>query len=296
MQIERRSDISPKEFIKSYLGKNRPVVITDAMRDWKIASVWSPEYFQKTLGSMKVSLQGDFFSPMEKQTLSDYIAALPEYESHVDENGKVSRTLPYLRYSVKPEMEQDFGAEALKAARGMWARPYFMPARGYLYPMAGLFHSDPTQERYPGFGVYISPRGAITKLHQDGDLSNAILCQVYGRKRCFLFPPECEPSLPQDREFLLRKVEDINIHRRPTYGSAEPLETILEAGDILFIPRSWFHEVYTLGRSVSLTYNFVHMSEAFKTFGPHAPWPPSILKLHLDHQLRRMRNRRRQAA
>jgi ribosomal protein L16 Arg81 hydroxylase len=38
------------------------------------------------------------------------------------------------------------------------------------------------------------------------------------------------------------------------------LQAVLEPGEILFIPHLWFHEVCNLTTSISLGYNFLHIS------------------------------------
>jgi hypothetical protein len=268
-RIERRHDLGPEEFVQSYLRKNRPVVITDAMKDWPSFGQWKPAYFKEKFGHLPVVLHGDFFEKIDEQPLGSYVDALPAYERHVREDGSVDEVLPYLRYSENRDGAEGFTGLALKASKGMWSRPYFLPSRGYIYPL-DLFSSDPTTKRYPDFGIYISPRGAVTKLHTDGNWSNAVLCQFFGQKRCFLFPPRTETWLPRD--WVTFKRSDININKNPAYGQAEPLEAVLNPGDILFIPRAWFHEVYTTQTSVSLTYNFVHVSDGLRTAGTRTPW------------------------
>jgi hypothetical protein len=44
-QIDKREKLSRKEFLHEYVQKNRPVVITDAAREWKALSKWTPKFF-----------------------------------------------------------------------------------------------------------------------------------------------------------------------------------------------------------------------------------------------------------
>jgi hypothetical protein len=279
LSIEKVSNLQPGIFVKDYLSKNQPVIITDALNSWPALSLWTNEFFKEQFGEIIVSLQGSHFSDntiQSQATIASYIDAFPVYQDMVSSDEVVTEALPYLRYSSKNKLNTvDFNDLCIEKLNTHWSRPYFLPSRGYLYPF-DFFHSDPTCKKYPDFGIYISPRGAVTQLHVDGDLSNAILCQIQGHKKYFLFPQEYEPSL---LKYLGRKdIGPINLGKTPQYDGAKPLEGTLNPGEVLFIPRGWLHEVYTISHSVSLTYNFVHFKDAFKNFGLHKSWVKTDMK------------------
>jgi histone arginine demethylase JMJD6 len=54
--IDRREKLSYEQFAKEYLYANKPVIITDALREWKARRRWTPEFFKKEFGSMKFTL------------------------------------------------------------------------------------------------------------------------------------------------------------------------------------------------------------------------------------------------
>jgi hypothetical protein len=250
--VDRRSDLTEREFVRDYLSRNRPVVVTDALERWPARRMWTPAYFKQRFGHIPVTLQGEFFYTVGQTTLGEFLDELPVFER----NPLDGRVVPYLRYS--DGAQGSFTEAALAELKDDWSRPYFLPSGPYIYPPV-LSGSDPTRKRYPDFGIYISPRGASTVLHVDNARTNAVLCQLHGRKRAFLFSPDQESLLPNPAH---RKPENLERHPMPSFGRAEPLETTLEPGDAMFIPRAWFHEVYTLSASISLTYNFVHLSDA----------------------------------
>jgi hypothetical protein len=287
LTLDRVSNLVPAAFVKNYLSKNEPVIVTDALDSWPALSLWTPEFFKEQFGEVMVSLQGSSFSEnsiQSQDTISNYIDAFPAYQNMVSSDEVVTKALPYLRYSSKDKKMNavDFNDLCIEKLQDHWSRPYFLPSNGYLYPF-DLFHSDPTCKRYPDFGVYISPRGAITQLHVDGDLSNAVLCQLHGHKKYFLFPQEYEPSISK---YLERKnIGPVHLQKTPQYDGAKPLEGILNPGEVLFIPRGWLHEVYTISHSVSLTYNFVHTKDAFKTFGFHKAWPKALINRRFKQKI-----------
>lgn len=251
-QIERRAGLGEREFIREYLRQRRPVVVTDGMRNWSALEKWTPEYFKRLLGDMTVCLQGAGFQQTQRMRFADYVDLLPRFETG---EAPAEQEVPYLRWS---DEDGGFTDALFRCVRGDWARPSFLPARFYLHPH--VIDSDPTTTRYPASGIYISPRGAVTKLHADSGLTNAVLCQVHGRKQCFLISPAQAHLFPDLKE---RRPEPLDSPRlRGSYAGAHVLETTLQPGDVLFIPGCWLHEVYTLNTSVSLTYNFAHVTEA----------------------------------
>ena len=55
-KVERRSDVSRDEFLKDYYSRNRPVILTRLMQNWKAMSHWTPEYLKARYGSETVEV------------------------------------------------------------------------------------------------------------------------------------------------------------------------------------------------------------------------------------------------
>src|SRR5262249_674270 len=82
------------------------------------------------------------------------------------------------------------------------------------------------------------------------------LCQIQGRKRCTLFPP-------QDTDFLYDGQVDPerpDIERFPLFDRATAYECTIEPGDTLFTPSGWWHHVRGLEKSITVSYNFFNDS------------------------------------
>lgn len=62
MLLERRSNISIKEFEGSYLSANKPVIITDAMNNWEIFKKWSPDYLCDHFEDQETQLYDNLFN------------------------------------------------------------------------------------------------------------------------------------------------------------------------------------------------------------------------------------------
>ena len=58
MTVDRRSGIGVAEFIAEYRDPRRPVILTDAARDWPLYGRGTPEYFRREYGSRIVRVRG----------------------------------------------------------------------------------------------------------------------------------------------------------------------------------------------------------------------------------------------
>merc|ERR1712086_351476 len=122
----------------------------------------------------------------------------------------------------------------------------------------------------------VSPRGTGTRMHIDGSRTHAVLCMVSGKKRCFLMPPSTSgwfENVYEDCEFDMKKHQpyfrDCSQEMRQKLPM-QPIEVTIEAGDVLFIPKCWMHEVFTEENSIMLTYNFLHgFRDLLGTLGQH---------------------------
>ncbi|HEX2668069.1 MAG TPA: cupin-like domain-containing protein [Gammaproteobacteria bacterium] len=119
-----------------------------------------------------------------------------------------------------------------------------------------------------------SDKTIVTPLHHD--FNDNLYVVVEGTKRFTLFPPEQAPNLyPRGQ---LQAVEpngiiryatlsgmphlsQVDIHapdrqRFPRYAEAEPTreDVDIRAGELLFLPAGWFHQVSSTGRHVAVSF------------------------------------------
>ena len=71
-QIDRRSNLSYEDFIREYVKRKRPVIITDAAKDWPAVKTWNLEYFKARFGDVtlpgKSMLVRDMIDEMASST------------------------------------------------------------------------------------------------------------------------------------------------------------------------------------------------------------------------------------
>jgi hypothetical protein len=111
-------------------------------------------------------------------------------------------------------------------------------------------------------GIWIGSSGVVTPLHHDA--WTGLLFQMTGSKRVLMFPPTERPNLyftspfaAKDRWSMLPgRCDDADSASFPRFGRANGFETQLDAGDVLFIPAFWSHEIEALEANVSIPFRF----------------------------------------
>ncbi|MDQ1924665.1 cupin-like domain-containing protein [Massilia pseudoviolaceinigra] len=263
--VERVKDMSSADFLERYLMQQRPVIVTDGLRDWPARQLWSFDYFRREFGGMTVQLQDAGFRPGAQARLDSYLAEIAA-RSPV-ELGQLNKDLDYLRYTYDSYFKhllftwgfghhvktQSFSFVAFQRIREHWGRPYFLPAGGYRIPWVQLGSLRPNERMCQDWGLYFSAPGACTRLHADGMRSNAVLCQIAGKKAGWIFSPSLEGAARSAAEG-----SDAEDFAGSGADSADRIWRFdLAPGEILLIPRGLAHEVHTLSPSISLTFNFV---------------------------------------
>ncbi len=111
-------------------------------------------------------------------------------------------------------------------------------------------------------GIWIGSKGVVTPLHHDA--WTGLLFQFSGSKRVLMFPPTERPNLYFTSPFaatdrwstLPARSSEADPVEFPRYVRANRFEAQLEAGEVLFIPPFWSHEVEALEPNISIPFRF----------------------------------------
>jgi Uncharacterized conserved protein len=253
--LDRRSNLSYEEFAKEYLYANKPVIVTDAIRQWKALTRWTPEFFQKEFGAMTFNL------PDAKAKSGYQAGGVTEYTmtrlidlvlNSTDEN-----PAPYLRniilYEKFPSLREDI--EPLPE----YLQPNWLPDDYFLKSVGDILNRGAAIEIYIG-----GKGGAFPVLHYDGAAAHAFLMQIYGRKRFILYPPEqtefLYPSSEKPNLSTINSVDQPDRERFPLFDKAVATTLVLEAGELFFIPSGWWHTTKMLTPCISVSANVVNQS------------------------------------
>ena len=104
---------------------------------------------------------------------------------------------------------------------------------------------------------WIGPAGTVTGYHIDwGD---NILAQVCGRKCVHLASPAATPNMYVSQKFdqgtTISRVDlhDVDEELFPRFKQVKHMKVILHPGEMLFIPRGWWHHVESMDMSISVS-------------------------------------------
>jgi hypothetical protein len=257
-QADRRAGLSLRDFNREYRDCARPVILEDAIENWRSRSAWTFEFFKSRYGESPVLVYR-----------YEHLRYLPQKGRHVPLSEYIDAVLSkdwdscpeYIRDNWTllvhhPELSGDYSPHR-----------YFFDWYSLL-PRFMRLH-------YPR--IFIGPRGAVTPLHSDIWGTHGWHSQLVGRKRWLMFPPEQQNLLYDFR----MPPDQPDLARYPLYRQTRPLECTIGPGDTLFIPSGWIHCVTSLDATISLGSNFI---------GPGCFWPalPNALRDVITKQARKV--------
>lgn len=240
--IERRSRLSREEFLEKYYATNTPVILTDMMADWPAMSAWSPDFLKQKYGASLVEVQTNRNSD-------------PDYEINTQKHKKTVTLSEYVDIVVNGGETNDY---YMVANNGNLEREDLKSLLNDIEMLPEFLDASKTKERV---FFWFGPAGTVTPLHHDP--MNLFMAHIYGRKRWRLISPE-ETPLVYNHIGVFSEVdlENPDYEKYPRFKKAQVLETVLEPGEIIFVPVGWWHQVKGLDVSIALSFtNFIFPNE-----------------------------------
>jgi hypothetical protein len=238
------------EIIAPYYQQQTPVVLRGAVANAKAVSEWkSWEYLQSTVNddaSCHVELGGNYSASSAERSdirFHDFLTYMQLFEEQRGRRAQESvpppssEELVYLAQNdVVQELYQDFNV------------PHFCGDENNSIGHEGRLYSTM---------LWIGPYGCVSPMHND-PLDN-VLMQFVGAKRALLFPPDDALALYAGHEENQLNTSPINPEEQPDLDrypllaqASPPLTCDLQPGDLLYIPKRWFHYVRTVETSISV--------------------------------------------
>lgn len=234
LKIERIENPTKEFFQKQIYTARKPVIITGAINHWKAYSIWTEDYLNTLIGNTDVFVcasKNQFFlgNPehgfkklLEQMKFSDFIDLLRQNKNSTDVYYYLVRaSIPQFFPELLGDIELPIYCEDKSLTNGL-------------------------------INLWLGCSGNISQLHYD--LDDNFLVQVRGRKRVVLLDPWQTPYLypfPANSNNLHSFSQIVNIdkpdlNKFPQCQKARYCEVFLEAGEMLFIPAFWWHQVYTI--------------------------------------------------
>lgn len=247
-----------RQELSSYVFRPTPVVLKGMLSQYPMRR-WSFSYFKELDSAQPTSPRVSVArtnveqaaSLMQDMPLKEFI----QYVEDLDTSMKDETAIPQCPSLEVPALIDPSKYVYCNEEKSL-VSTHFPELREQLQHIRAIFPRWMLQE----YSLWLGPRGAVTGLHADHDYNSLIQCQG---KKTMLFIPSSEEhlvykSLKFDAGATLSKVD----LRRPRYNAthfplmkdATAFVAHLEPGDLICIPRKWYHFVVcTEGPSVSCT-------------------------------------------
>jgi hypothetical protein len=248
--IERVPSLDAETFFRHHYAASRPVVLTDAIRAWPEVATWTPAWFREQFGAVEVGVTVD--------RMSD-----PDYDRNTPAH---TRTMALGAFIDRMDALGHTNDIYLVARNEALSAP---PLAGLL---AGFTDLPPflRADHLAGcVSLWLGPAGTRTPLHHD--TSNILFCQIHGRKRVHLCAPWERDLLADIRAvYSAHDAEAGPGEAGALPSSVQVYEVELGAGEALFLPVGWWHQVRALTPSISLSFTNFARPNRFDWYAPGA--------------------------
>lgn len=245
-----------KNILEDNLRKKSPLIITGIVEKWNFIKKLYPENLKKK--KIKIKLNNSVIEQNETKiiykTLEEYFNWIKELEKNKNEK--------QIEKIVKEKMLNVYYAENEQLLNDLNILNQVKEETSSLLPPLSLVNTYP---------LWIGHSHSRTGLHYDTDYRN-LLCQIYGKKRIFLFSPNQSkymyPSDKFDNGSVCSQVDFWNIDEKkfPDFNKSSYIEIILYPGQIISIPPYWWHAIENIGTNVAISVRSEPISTILSSF------------------------------
>uniref|UniRef100_A0A0K0DPN4 JmjC domain-containing protein n=1 Tax=Angiostrongylus cantonensis TaxID=6313 RepID=A0A0K0DPN4_ANGCA len=220
------SELSKWDFVDQFLTRSKPVIIKGLISHWPAVKKWSFGYLYRILARRVVPVErgAKYTDSSWTQTLmtgSEFFRKCTLLES-----GK--ETLYLAQHRLFDQIPHRFLSRVItsnEVDRNCW----------------------------------IGPGGTISPLHTDP--RENLFCQILGRKFFRLVSPVDTENVYAFKDGITTNTSQVdalnpNLDEYPDFAKAQCWDGVVESGDVLFIPKGWWHFVSSLSNSISISFWF----------------------------------------
>ena len=267
------ASLTPLTFLRAFVCPSRPVILQHACQDWRALTQWTPEYLASHSGAALVTLSrtpngradaaeadGKFYLPHnERCTLADALARL---QAGPGDGGRCGT--PYLSAQddclrqETPLLAADVGAVAVaEAALGaveainLWIAPPSAGAGACAAPPVSTTHKDHYENLLtvitgsktftllpPTDAAFLPTRRCPVMRYEHSDAT----CRGCSGGGCWTARAEGQgpaASVP----WITADPDAPDLAAHPLLAHASPLRCTVRAGETLYLPALWYHQV-----------------------------------------------------
>ncbi|WP_313440186.1 DUF6065 family protein [Novosphingobium sp.] len=244
-QVPRYDGIDAQAFLDRHYAANWPALLAGELADWPALQRWTPEYLKSVIGAAPVEVQADRSGNADfERNMDKHVTTMP-FDTFIDR-------------ITSPGSGNDLYLTAYNAGANAEALAPLVADLGFLDKFL-------TRDCDRPYGMtWIGPLGTFTPLHHD--LTNNLLLQLVGSKRILLASPLETPRIYNDFHVYseIRDLAEPDLTTRfPALKGMRVHQVDLRAGEALFIPLGWWHQVTSTDFSVTITHTNFHWQNDF---------------------------------
>lgn len=261
-QIPRYDYHDPR--VDELMSQNKPVIIENS-NVVASAKKWNLDYLEKYMGN------GDYTVFLSRNHKFKYY---DDKKVAKINNGDIGKNIEFTQPTKKVDMKLPEFLKRLKEWKRGDDRLYLQQGlnntvgpeivRDFLNFDWNFCNSKQAKHNWGPLTynlLLIAMEGNVTPCHYDEQQN--LFAQIYGYKRCILFPPSQFECLypypvyhPHDRQSMV-DFDRPEYSKFPKFKEAKGFEAVVGPGDVLYIPIYWWHHIESLMRGGhTITVNF----------------------------------------
>lgn len=250
--IERRKNLSDREFLEVYYRQGIPVIFQGKAKHWQAVQDWSPEWLAQHYGEDPVAL----------------IDAAPQDIEAIDYG---------LKYTTLAELVKEMDNHPLEKYSRFNRLLYDHPELHSHFDIAWFKKLRSPLSSGQTFQVFIGGKNSHTHLHAAAEPN--LFTQIYGQKHWVFYPPEYDALLrpPVYRNPYFHSAynpDKPDYAAYPVMAHADYYTCLLEPGDVLFNPSSWWHHINNPTGSIGMGFRWFPLPHVWKM-----DWTQTLLTL-----------------
>jgi hypothetical protein len=263
------ASLPAEDFVRRYGIPARPVILRGLFRDQAIAQLSTRQDVIERLGSQRlhrVEQQSDQIRKALRVFFDGRSIGRDAYDGDEDRSESIRN---YLGDEVLksgddraggPRRTYQLHGPTPAALRALFRVPAYCDRA--LFPWcteAGGAPASPNRMQL----TFVAGRGHVADLHSHPDLHHIFLHQMFGRKKVVLFPPSAAGKLSpvlHVSSVALNTLSSAELASFVAYGDGEI--DVLEPGETLFLPATWWHYMEYLDDAMSINMRFAEPDDA----------------------------------
>jgi histone arginine demethylase JMJD6 len=231
VQVDKRTNLSRRELVKEYIEPERPVILTDAAKNWEAIGKFTPQFFKDNYAHIGKEIGGIYYKMTEFIDLM--LSSTPEKPAPYPYNFNVEKFFPELLEYMRPEI---LYAKSDRVNNKL--TPKFMFGNTHKYE------------------IFLGGNGARwPTLHIDLLFLHNQMTQLYGSKTFYFYPPDQTPFLYANPAWPKKSLVNIfnpDHDKFPLFKNAQCIKATVEQGETILSPKGWWHTTEMTGPCISL--------------------------------------------